>query len=372
MFCYLQAILISCVILPICTQPMLRMLPKSVSVSRFIECYSSHSPIIHNDYQLCVFRVYMGDLQMGRPMEFTIRNGMWYTNTFRQLLKRCKGFPANSDIGMGDCSTLPYETHMNMSICICAEDLCNIDWATCERSNSKMSSNEQLKIIFNDLSKHVACSGLTELLSTPKLCMEHPWIDINRCIDYITNNSVLCSILTEEGAITKESLTADIYERALATMYHAAILNGNTVTTNFTTSYLYFGHQTPFTIDESCVCNTFDDCNLDTKVCRSLTLESAAKLSARSTTRASSTSTELPPPITKITTASSKNGGSKSTLTTRSAVFPGPTNEDPDEPIVDHQGLPIRTVATVATNDILDDSSAGKLCIFNVLYTFVY
>ncbi|CAF4867513.1 unnamed protein product, partial [Rotaria sp. Silwood1] len=36
-----------------------------------------------------------------------IRDGIWYTNTFRQLLKRCHGFPATSDVGIGICPPLP-------------------------------------------------------------------------------------------------------------------------------------------------------------------------------------------------------------------------------------------------------------------------
>ncbi|CAF4980854.1 unnamed protein product, partial [Rotaria sp. Silwood1] len=41
------------------------------------------------------------------PMDYTIRDGIWYTNTFRQFVKRCHGLSATSDIGVGTCPPLP-------------------------------------------------------------------------------------------------------------------------------------------------------------------------------------------------------------------------------------------------------------------------
>ncbi|CAF1088129.1 unnamed protein product [Rotaria sordida] len=134
---YFQTIIFALIILLISVQSFILIPPQDIKVTNNIRCYSSKSPILRNDYQLCAFRVYDGGYTLSQLIEYTIRDGIWYTNTFRQLIKRCHGFSTISDTGVGICPPLPYETFKNMTICICGGDLCNIDLGTSAATTSK-------------------------------------------------------------------------------------------------------------------------------------------------------------------------------------------------------------------------------------------
>ncbi|CAF3784044.1 unnamed protein product [Rotaria magnacalcarata] len=341
-------IIIVLITLPIYVHSLILIPPNQISVTRNITCYSPMTPITINDYQLCVFRVYYGAGGFVPLLEFAIRDGLWYTNTFRQLIKRCHGFSTTSDVGIATCSPLSYETFQNMTICICGESHCNIDLATCKDWNMKNAPLPQMDIALKDLSNPVNCSGLEERSVLPKLCTEHPFINVSKCLDYVRSNTVLCSISIVENIIRQEALVADNYERAMIEQCRAVRYYGRVLEFNFTKTFAFFSRLNPFSTNEICFCNAYQNCNINSRSCKSLAPEST-------TTRTTSIFTFT------FTMSSAMVTVPRSTTTIRSTGSVAPE-------------LPTIVVVTAATEISvkLINSTQGQQFLHDILRLFLY
>jgi len=101
-----------------------------------VTCYLAFTNT-SNDYHLCAIRVYTYLVDVNTSQTENVWDGIWFTNTFRPLIKtrNCTGFNNASDIGSGTCDPMPYETVQNITLCICATSNCNQNLETCQQSN---------------------------------------------------------------------------------------------------------------------------------------------------------------------------------------------------------------------------------------------
>ena len=99
------------------------------------------------------------------------------TNILRQMVHtRCQGFSNTSDLGYGSCTPQSFELYTSTSLCICATDFCNRDFATCQQS--VISSNALPTLV----------PQVVPLLTTPGSCYENTlW---NQWYPYSTTQNV--------------------------------------------------------------------------------------------------------------------------------------------------------------------------------------
>ncbi|CAF3637560.1 unnamed protein product [Rotaria socialis] len=371
-------IIIVLITLPIYVHSLILIPPNQISEPRNITCYSPMAPMTVSDFQLCVFRVYTNVGERVQLMEFAVRDGVWYTNTFRQLLKRCHGFSTNSDVGIATCSPLPYETFQNMTICICGESHCNIDLVTCKNWNMKNAPLPPMNTVLKDLSNTVNCSGLEERSVLPRLCTEHPFINVSKCLDYVRSNAILCSINIVENIIRQEALVADNYERAMIEQCRAVRYNGHVRAFNFTKTFAFFLHVSPISTNEVCFCNTYQNCNINTRSCKSLTPESTTTRTTSIFTFTSTMSSAMVTvPRSTTTIESSRSVASElpiiGTMSSTMVTAPRSTTTigSPRSVVPELPTIAVVTAATEISVKLIN-STQGQQFLHDILRLFLY
>ncbi|CAF1508445.1 unnamed protein product [Adineta steineri] len=255
-----------------------------ISTPTTIACRSNNNVTQPSDFQLCVIRKYVGNMN-GDEADIYIYNGLHYINSFDQYIgKYCQNFSSgtnDTNIGSGFCSPAPFETFLYMQLCICATDNCNQDMTTCNNSAYNTSTDIELDNLMPNLTSLIQCDYTSNSSVT---CTEQPYVNISACEDYVRNNTVLCAITINGTQTIQESLTNENYERYLSDkLYQWKSSTSNNLDfgqtdTNF--NYNYFVNNA---VTNECFCTTPSYCNDNYDTCVSQTsLHTQATMSATS------------------------------------------------------------------------------------------
>jgi len=256
-----------------------------------LTCYSD-STVDTGDYQLCAIRVYNYFINADLIGTVSIQDGMWFTNTFRQLIKtrNCTGFEDTSDIGSGTCDLMPYEIASSMTLCICATSGCNLGLKTCEESISTNQDVSVLPTIMSDLTKIIECANISDSNFT---CFPIPestsFINTLACENYVKTHSVLCTIITDSlGAMTQGALIEENYQSYVTDRLHDLKLlrqQISTTTLDQTDTSIYVTYSIGEIMNEECGCtqNSFCNYNISTCFSNSIQTESTTPIEISST-----------------------------------------------------------------------------------------
>ena len=235
------------------------------------------------DCEYCVYQYFYNGSSSTSYYDY-----METTNIYKSMSQRCEGFSDKTDIGYGICSPLSFELFDISILCICATNMCNTNLTTCRTSvSNQLNSNSGpsvLSSIMPELVTPVACvdqtSQITDTLNASFYCavLASSYIDIEKCNEYISNNSVLCMISVADNTELKIAIPTDFtkyyldvsfgrinkfnrdpsktlwYKETSASFY----LNYNVTTIN--------GTETQTTHTQRCFCAQ-DNCNRDLTSC---------------------------------------------------------------------------------------------------------
>ncbi len=210
------------------------------------------------------------------------------TNIYKTISQRCQGFSDKTDIGYGICSPLSFELFDISIFCICATNMCNMNLTTCRTSvSNQLESNSApsvLSSIIPELVTPITCVDttyqITDSLNASFYCavLASPYIDIEKCNEYVANNTVLCMVTITDGDELSIAIPTDFskyyldgalgrintfnrdptktlwYNETSASFY----LNYNVTTIN--------GNVSQTTHTQRCFCAE-DNCNMDLTSC---------------------------------------------------------------------------------------------------------
>ncbi len=127
-------------------------------------CATDYTSVQRTNYsltRLCAFQEDQGLFNASNFLHHTYTASS-ITNIFRQMVhNRCQGFSNTSDLGYGSCTPQSFELYTSTSLCICATDFCNRDFATCQQSVISSSASPTL------------VPQIVPLLTTPVSCYEN-------------------------------------------------------------------------------------------------------------------------------------------------------------------------------------------------------
>ena len=183
-------------------------------------------------------------------------------------------------------------------LCICATNLCNTNLTTCKSSADNQiktnSAPSSLPSFMHDLSTNISCIDTTSSsddnssnISSYCSGSASPYIDVEKCNQYVIDNTVLCVYYAYGSTQTLTPLTADHYKMYLSTI--RSTINQDSLDSsidlyyNESSSYLYI--NTNLTINDQprivkrCICAS-DNCNYNLATClnsnRSISIENSA------------------------------------------------------------------------------------------------
>ena len=251
-----------------------------------LACYvSPASPVPVSGFQLCAIRVYTSASNGSK----SVWNGLWSTNAFRRTINQqnCQGFSSTSDLGVGSCNAMPYETVNNFTLCICATAECNENLDTCTASAQRNSVPPLSSSSMPNFNEHLECANTSR---TSFVCAEHPFIDATACDDYVRKNGVLCSIVVNGTATTQAVLPDNRYELFLDQTVRRLKLTSQTLSSslsNESTSNLYYSYgATDASTVQECVCIDLSVCNQNINVCApQIPVKTTSTLSPSTTSR---------------------------------------------------------------------------------------
>ncbi len=208
-------------------------------------CATDYTSVQRTNYsltRLCAFQEDQGLFNASNFLHHTYTASS-ITNIFRQMVhNRCQGFSNTSDLGYGSCTPQSFELYTSTSLCICATDFCNRDFATCQQSVISSSASPTL------------VPQVVPLLTTPVSCYEntlsqqnyYPYSEQNvsstcipsyqyssrgssywyvpnelinqtMCETYTRANSVLCAV---DGSVVTNYYTIEDYGYLIVTTPH--------------------------------------------------------------------------------------------------------------------------------------------------------
>jgi hypothetical protein len=201
-------------------------------------------------------------------------DGIWFTNTFRPLIKtrNCTGFNNASDIGSGTWDPMPYETVQNMTLCICATSNCNQNLETCQQSNSGNQNIPLLPNIMSDLTTIIECANTSGNNFTCFPSIENAsFIDSSKCVAYVNSHSVLCAIIDDGTDVTKqEALIEENYQSYLTGILHLLQLLSKQMSIKApdqTDTSIYVTYPSGGQTNQECGCTQSSFCNYNISTC---------------------------------------------------------------------------------------------------------
>jgi len=323
-----------------------------ITVTRNITCRLNDNETSTNDFQYCAIRIYDG-WNGTQKTTFTIYDGLWYLNTFRQFIqKTCSSFQSvlNGDIdtgtGSGSCIPRSFETFADLQLCICATDNCNQNMSSCINSTISNTNISALFDFMPSLFSTVQCDNTLNVFS---MCQEHPFINISACEDYVRNNSVLCAVTISGTERTQISLIFENYEAFLAeAIYQVLSVSNNAMGSSFNETETnvydkYFVNDVDSV--EECACTSYSLCNQNINTCLSqATLQIETTISIPSFTDISSDS------LTSISTSA--------IISTATTTFTDSTTENTFTDFTTITGSTTTNTSTDSTMTAIDTDSA--------------
>ncbi len=294
-------------------------------------CVSDSTTGSANGYDLCVIRVYTYTADNDTLQSVSVRDGMWFTNTYRQLIqmRNCTGFDSTRDIGSGECDLMPYETADTMTLCICAESGCNDNLQTCLKSNAINPKVPALPSIMSNLTVIIECAAASASDFTCSLYANSTvFINETECADYVKTHSVLC-IIDQQSVETssQEALIEEDYQSYLTSRLFVLkeLLQGFPTaleTINQSDTNIYVQTTVDSITDEECGCTQTSFCNNDIRTCVSdviqITTATSTEFSATFFTNLTSESTIVTTSITIESTTGTASTATESTTGTTS------------------------------------------------------
>jgi hypothetical protein len=227
-----------------------------------------------DDNQLCAIRVYNFTNNLNASQEVLIRDGIWLTNTFLQLIKtrNCSDFADNNDIGSSTCDLMPYENADTMTLCVCAESHCNPDLETCLNSIGTVQIAPQLPTIMSNVTTIIECANASASDFTCSISSDYiAIINASACEDYVTTHSVLCAIETDNlEQSTQQALIEENYQNYLTGRLHQFKVLRQRTTTDTpvqTDTSIYMTYNVSNVMNEECSCTQNSFCNYNISTC---------------------------------------------------------------------------------------------------------
>ncbi|CAF0996500.1 unnamed protein product [Rotaria sordida] len=209
---------------------------------------------------------------------------MIVTNIYTNIAQRCTGFSNTTDIGFGFCSPLEFELFDISIFCICATDMCNINFTSCQSSvTNQLQTNSAppvLSSMIPEMNTPISCYDSSDPLNNSFYCANFasPYIDIQKCNEYTINNTLLCMHQMDSDGPFFFALTPDIYKYylsgALSRVYQfnqelSTTLSYNETSSSFYINYIFRyvnGNQTISWHMERCFCAQ-SYCNYNLTTC---------------------------------------------------------------------------------------------------------
>jgi hypothetical protein len=239
-----------------------------------VTCYMT-STNTSDDFHLCAIRIYTYTADGDVPQTASIGDGIWFTNTFRQLIetRNCTGFDSASDIGSGMCVPMPYENVITMTLCICSTDNCNQNLEECQKSNAENPNTSPLPNIISDLATVIECANTSSNSFTCSPSLESPsFIDSSACEAYVDTHSVLCTIIDDgTDVLVQEALIEENYQSYLTNRLHLLQLLSKQIsiqTPDQTDTSVYVTYpNNNGRMDQECGCTENSFCNYNIGTC---------------------------------------------------------------------------------------------------------
>jgi hypothetical protein len=185
--------------------------------------YNSDYNFTNCDY--CVYESYSNG-----SSSIIIFDCIQITNTYKIISNQCNGFTNQRDIGYGICTPPPFDYSDISILCICATNMCNMDFTGCQSSvDYQIKTNtvpSLLPSIISDLSKSISCfdtfySNEQNSMNISEYCVNYPspFINLTECNQYVLNNTVLCLYIFADDNYGTYSLTIDSYQMYLVQIF---------------------------------------------------------------------------------------------------------------------------------------------------------
>jgi hypothetical protein len=243
-----------------------------------LTCY--YYGLVYTDCEYCVYQFFNN----GSASE-VYYDCSQVTNTYKTISQRCQGFSDTTDIGYGVCLPLSFELFDISILCICATNMCNQNFTSCQSSvNYQIESNSApsvLPSVAPAFTTPISCVDTTNLLgdssTMSSFCAEYssPYINVTECNEYVVNNTVLCIYISSGGNPYPFASTSDDYNLFLS----GAIIGINERSQdpnivqfyNESSSYFYVNWNETFDdnttlIVQRCLCAE-DNCNSNLMIC---------------------------------------------------------------------------------------------------------
>ena len=244
-----------------------------------ITCYTT-SASTNNTFNLCAIRGYTYVIDGDVPETANIWDGMWFTNTFRQLIetRNCTGFVSDSDIGSGTCVPMPYEDVITMTLCICATDNCNQNLQACKQSNAENPNTPPLPIIISDPATIIKCADTSSNSFTCYPSIENAsFIDSSACEAYVRIHSIFCTIIDDGTDVPQQqALIEENYQSYLTNQLHRLQLLSKQIsmkTPDQTNTSVYVTYLNNDHTNQECGCTQNSFCNSNISTCAPSTIQ---------------------------------------------------------------------------------------------------
>ncbi|CAF0898185.1 unnamed protein product [Rotaria sordida] len=244
-----------------------------------LTCFYNDNLVTNCEY--CVYQFFSNGSSSRSLYDYTT-----VTNIYKSIAKRCTGFSNITDIGFGFCSPLQFELFDISILCICATNMCNMDFPSCQSSvNNQLKTNSApplLSSMIPELNRSISCYDSSNSLNTTSYCFNFasPYIDIEKCNEYTINNTLVCMYQMSTDGPFLSALTRDTYKYylsgALSRVYQfnqesSITLSYNETSSSFYINYLFLyrdGNNTISLNMERCFC-TENYCNYNLTTCLS-------------------------------------------------------------------------------------------------------
>ena len=260
-----------------------------------LRCESEGGTTFEN-CNLCAMRIYTY-INNGSEATVTIRNCLWFTNTFRPYIqsRNCADFPETTDIGVSKCDPMPYEDVEEVTLCICATNECTTDLDTCRQSVEQQEGIIKLDAIMKDLTEIIQCADLSNQATTCFTGEIYSPKNQEACTEYVTNNAVFCTLLNQntenlqKSALIYEDYQSYLTERLVALMQIIALATVQYQDKAIYANYPVSGEAT----QTQCGCAFTSSCNSNLNTCFSSVAGTEASTVNSIDTTDSVTSTSL-------------------------------------------------------------------------------
>ncbi|CAF2784883.1 unnamed protein product [Rotaria sp. Silwood2] len=244
-----------------------------------LTCRYDDSLLTNSEY--CVYQSFSNGSSLKTLYDF-----MRVTNTYKITTERCTGFSNTVDIGFGLCLPLQFELFDISILCICATNMCNMNFTSCQSSVTNQlqinSAPSVLSSMVPELNTQISCYDSADSYKTSFYCANFasPYIDIQKCNDYTMKNTLVCMYQTSSEGEFFLAVTVDIYKYYLSgALYRVYQFNQESSTTlayNETSSSFYInyilryldGNKTVSLNIQRCFC-TQSYCNYNLTTCLS-------------------------------------------------------------------------------------------------------